>query len=188
MFLFFLLKSGPSFSQLWTFWSNNRSAERSLNNNFLNQTRNYRSGDNSVEKAVLKNFANFIRNHLWRGLFSKILTRIICRNHQSSARICKNKVFYFWLLLAASDYCLRNKLSFHNFIEFLFSLLIHQIDRKWTVAPYASFNKFYGKMSIGFCLNICKRFFIEVLIPKPTGRLYFSLKTQCKGLSKSTTV
>ena len=35
--------------------------------------------------------------------------------------------------------------------------------RKWTVASYASFNKFYGTMSVGFCLNTEKRFLLEVL-------------------------
>ena len=29
----------------------------------------------------------------------------------------------------------------------------YQIDRKWTVASYASFNKLYGKMLVNFSLN-----------------------------------
>ena len=34
------------------------------------------------------------------------------------------------------------------------------------VASYASFNIFYGKMSVGFCFNLGKRFFLEVLFYK----------------------
>ena len=34
--------------------------------------------------------------------------------------------------------------------------LIHQTDRKWTVAP---FSKFYGRIWVGFCLTTGKRFF-----------------------------
>ena len=38
--------------------------------------------------------------------------------------------------------------------------LIHQIDRM--VAVYDSFDKYYGEMSVGFCLNTGKRFLLEV--------------------------
>ena len=32
--------------------------------------------------------------------------------------------------------------------------VIHEIDRKWTVASHVSFKKFYGKMLVDFCLNL----------------------------------
>ena len=34
------------------------------------------------------------------------------------------------------------------------------VRQKWTVA---SFNKFYGKMWVGFCFNTGKRFLVDVL-------------------------
>ena len=41
--------------------------------------------------------------------------------------------------------------------------VIHQIDRKCTVVSYPSFNKFYGKIWVGFCLKKEKYFFVLVL-------------------------
>ena len=32
--------------------------------------------------------------------------------------------------------------------------VIDEIDRKWTVAFYVSFKKFYGKMLVDFCLTL----------------------------------
>ena len=63
--------------------------------------------------------------------------------------------------MAASDYCLTNKINFitplnNNFKEHRLMKLevIHEIDRKWTVAFYVSFKKFYGKMIVDFCLTL----------------------------------
>ena len=44
------------------------------------------------------------------------------------------------------------------------------------VASYASFNIFYGKMSVGFCLNLGKRFFLGVLFYKLQKDLGFFYK------------
>ena len=47
------------------------------------------------------------------------------------------------------------------------------------VASYASFNKFYGKASLGFCFSKVKRFFffLEVLFYNKQKDLGFFLKT-----------
>ena len=62
--------------------------------------------------------------------------------------------------MATSDYCLTNKTNFitplnNNFKEHgLMKLkVIHEIDRKWTVASYGSFKNFYSKMLVDFCLT-----------------------------------
>ena len=62
----------------------------------------------------------------------------------------------------------------------IFKLLIQlnmnlQVDRKWMAA---FFNKFYGKMWLGFCLNTRKHFFVEVFLKKkPAERSYVALKS-----------
>ena len=52
--------------------------------------------------------------------------------------------------------------KFHCYIlkSIRFKKVIHQIDRKWKVAP---FSNFCGKIWVGFCLNIGKPFFLEIL-------------------------
>ena len=52
--------------------------------------------------------------------------------------------------------------------------MIHQIAKKWTIVP---FSKFYGKISVGFCLNTEKRF---VFILKR-----FHFKTNRKNIGSS---
>lgn len=76
-------------------------------------------------------------------------------NTASNSRVFKTRI------LAASDYCLTNKTNFitplnNNFKEHRLMKLkvIHEIDRKWTVASHVSFKKFYGKMLVDFCLNL----------------------------------
>ena len=41
------------------------------------------------------------------------------------------------------------------------------------IASYTLFNKFYGKMSLGFCLNKRKRFFLEVLFYNQQKDVWF---------------
>ena len=53
--------------------------------------------------------------------------------------------------------------------------MILHVDRKWMAA---FFNKFYGKMWLGFCLNTRKHFFVEVFFKKkPAERSYVALKS-----------
>ena len=53
------------------------------------------------------------------------------------------------LLLLAFFVCLHNQLYFIHFVV-NFLKVIHQTDRKWTVA---SFSEFFGKIWVDFCLN-----------------------------------
>ena len=52
--------------------------------------------------------------------------------------------------------------------------MIHLVDRKYMAA---FFNKFYGKMWDGFCLNTEKRFRVERFILRPIKWPYVLLKT-----------
>ena len=58
--------------------------------------------------------------------------------------------------------------------------MIHEIDSKWTVAFYASCNRIYVKMLVGFCVITVKLFFCRGFILKPAERLKFHVKSGTK--------
>ena len=58
--------------------------------------------------------------------------------------------------------------------------MIHQIDRKWTVAPSTNF---YRKIWFGFCPNTGKRFVSEVHF-KANGKSVGSSKKVVPGIFK----
>ena len=64
-----------------------------------------------------------------------------------------------WLLLTFSI-CLHNQLSSFNSIVIQMSEKRDSSNRQWKWMV-ASFSNFYGKIWVGFCLNIRKRFFLE---------------------------
>ena len=49
------------------------------------------------------------------------------------------------------------------------------------VGSYVSFDKFYGKMLVGFCLNTEKTLFFRDFILKPTERPWVLLKSGTKS-------
>ena len=57
-----------------------------------------------------------------------------------------------------------------------------QIDRKWMTA---SFDKFYGKMCIGFCLDKEKKLFRRGFILKPTERAQVPLKNRARDFENN---
>ena len=90
-------------------------------------------------------------------------------------------------LLLTFFICLQNQLCLHILLSLIkgyrcLKNMIHQIDRKWMVAP---FSKFYCKIWIAFFSNTRKHFFLRGFILKLTYRAFVLLKNGTRHFQKS---
>ena len=60
--------------------------------------------------------------------------------------------------------------------------MLDQRDKEWTVAP---FSNFYGKLQVGFCLNIGKHFILQVSFYNHKEEHRFFLKNATRDLQNS---